>query len=583
MKRKLRVALVELYATQGGSLWAPRMRDLYSLFKLPSRAIDLLAAILERTGLAAVEAFNPLYGSPGKRIRAEDLRRLAAMDVVGISSITRTQPPSYQLAARLRELNPKIWILFGGPHVTALPEEALQHGDVVIRHEGDATIAELAMRFAEDLEAPVLEDVPGISFRDRRDGALHSNPDRPFLTDEELSDLPFPVFPPEVLKGIGNSVIISSRGCPFDCEFCAVITHFGARYRAMDAERTVELIEHTVRQTRKPIFFGDDNFHANPARTRQILEKVLSRGISMPPWGAQVRVEAARDTEALALMKRAGCQRVYVGFESINEETLKLFNKRSTREKNELAIRGFHQAGLAVHGMFVLGSDADTVDTVRETVRFAKRMMLDTAQFFCLTPLPGTPLSQRYGREGKVLSRHWHLYDAHHVTVRPERIAPHVLQDELIRGHMDYYSFREAGRFLMFSRTARVYNAGIRLAGKLLAARIGKQMQPYRDRLMALDHWSQELETRHRTLRDHLTNRIQELGKGLSQSTESLRASGEDFVRWLRESAASAPKEFFAYCQRQAARHLEKAQSLVVSPGVATSDHRALGKLPPGR
>ena len=561
--RKVRMGLVELYATRDGSLWSPRMKDLYSVVRLPSRAIDLLAAIVERTGLASVETFNPLYGSPGRRLCAEDFRKLASLDVVGISSITRTQPPSYELARRLKELNPNIWILFGGPHVTALPEEAFEHGDVVVRHEGDATVVDLAQRFAESLERPFFADVPGISYREN-DGAIHHNPDRPFLTNEELSSLPFPVYPSRVLKGISNSVIVSSRGCPFACDFCAVITHFGSRYRFMHPDRTVELIEHTLRQTRKAIFFGDDNFHANPSRTRAILEKVLEKGISMPTWGAQVRVEAAQDAEGMALMRRAGCRRVYVGFESVNEKTLKLFNKHSTLEKNEQAIRRFHEAGLAVHGMFVLGSDEDTVETVRETARFAKRMRLETAQFFSLTPLPGTPMSARYGLQEKVLSSHWHLYDAHHVTVRPEKIAPHLLQEELGRAHLDFYSWQEAFRYLLCSPD-RLYNAKVRIFGNALARKIGLQMRSYQERLKSLECWSQEMEVRYQRLGRLLSSRVQGLGKGLSIGTGSLHDSAEEFVRWLRSSAEAIPKEFLPYCQRQISSNSERIRTALSS------------------
>jgi radical SAM superfamily enzyme YgiQ (UPF0313 family) len=470
------------------------------------------------------------------------------MDVVGISSITRTQPPSYELARRLKELNPEIRILLGGPHVTAFPEEALQVGDVVVRREGDATIAELMERFATDSVDPFLGDILGISFRNRQGEVVH-NPERDFLTNVELGRLPFPDYPKSVLNGISHSVIVTSRGCPFHCDFCAVIAHFGSRYRFLEADRVVELIQHTLRQTRKPIFFGDDNFHARPVRTRAILEKILEKGISMPSWGAQVRVEAARNRDMLGLMKKAGCTRLYVGLESINEKTLSLFNKQSSCEKNEDAIRRFNEAGFSVHGMFVLGSDEDTVETVKETVKFAQRTMLGTAQFFSLTTLPGTPMTARYGEEGKILSRDWHLYDAHHVVVRPAKIDPHVLQRELSRAHMKFYSWKEALRHLLFSKD-RGYNAVIRILGNVLARKIHRQMKPYNKQLKALDLWSEEVESRYQRLVKQLGDKVQTLGKGISQTAGPVRISAEEFVRWLRTSLEKIPEEFLSYGQR---------------------------------
>ena len=110
MKEDLRIGLVELYATEDGTLFGSRLRDLYSLVKLPSRATELLAAILRKQGFASIKTFNPLYNRFRGRLHPQELKGLAGMDVVGISSITRTQPPSYELARRLKELNPKIRI-----------------------------------------------------------------------------------------------------------------------------------------------------------------------------------------------------------------------------------------------------------------------------------------------------------------------------------------------------------------------------------------------------------------------------------------------------------------------------------------
>ncbi len=562
--KDLRIGLIEPYATRDGTLWGPRMMDLYSMAHLPSRAIDLLAAILRNQGFASVVACNPLYNRHGGRLHPDELKRLAEMDLVGISSITRTQPPAYELARDLKSLNPKIWTVFGGPHVTALPEEALEYGDVVVRREGDASLVELVERLAEDREDPFLEDLQGISYRDRN-GCIHHNPDRPFLTSEALSALPFPVYPEAVREGINNNVVVTSRGCPFQCEFCAVISQFGSGYRYLDVDRSVELIEHTLRQAWKPIFFGDDNFNARPARTRAILEKILEKGIRMPWWGAQVRVEAAQDGELLSLMRRAGCTKVYVGFESINQESLDLFNKKTSREKNEDAVRRFHEAGLSIHGMFVLGSDADTVQTVRDTVAFAKRLKIGTAQFFALTPLPGTPMTARYVKEGKVLSRKWHLYDAHHVVIRPAKMTPYRLQQEIFRSHQDFYSCREAVRHLIHAPRERLYNARIRIIGGLLTLWVRSQVREYRRQLKALDAWSREVDDRYQGLWQEWGSRVQILGREISRSAEPVRASAEEFMRWLRKSLDPLPQEFLPYCQRYVRPKIETIRKLLLA------------------
>ncbi len=562
-KKDLRIGLVELYATNGGSLWDPKMKDLYSLVRLPSRAIELLAAILRQDGFSSVKTYNPNYNRFRGRFHPKELKELAEMDVVGLSAISRTQPPSYELARQLKELNPRIKIIFGGPHVTADPEEAVQYGDIIVRREGDATITELMERLLEDVQDPFLADVQGISYRDRQ-GECLNNPDRPFISSKALSALPFPEYPLEVRKNITYSMIVTSRGCPFECDFCSVISHFGSQYRFMNVERSVELIEHTLRQTQKPIFFGDDNFHARASRTKAVLEVILKKGLSMPPWGAQVRVEASQDSELLDLMRRAGCTRLYVGFESVNEKTLKLFNKKSSLAKNEEAIRRFHKKGFSLHGMFVLGSDEDTVETVRETVAFAKRMMLCSAQFFALLALPGTSMTAKYLKNGKVINKAWHQYDAHRVTIKPAKITPHILQEELNQANLDFYSWKEAARHLLYSED-KLYNAKLRILGNILTRKICHQMQPYCQELKMLTDWSEEVDGRYQSLCGKMAGMIQHQGREPIQTSPSGRTAVEDFVNWLPHSLESLPKEFLPYCQGVGSSKIEALRTMLNS------------------
>ena len=147
------------------------------------------------------------------------------------------------------------------------------------------------------------------------------------------------------------------------------------------------------------IFFVDDNFVVNKKRTKRILERKIREGLGME-WSAQMRAEAAEDPELLRLMRDSNCFNVYVGFESFNPRTLALYNKRMEVDRIHRSIDLFHKYRIKVHGMFVLGSDADDIDSVRHTVRLTKKLGIDTAQFMILTPIPGTTLTKSSSPKG---------------------------------------------------------------------------------------------------------------------------------------------------------------------------------------
>ena len=242
-------------------------------------------------------------------------------------------------------LNPRVKILFGGPHPTALPEESLQFGDVVVTHEGDYTLPLLLERLEDNLAGPASRRPAGGELS--RPGWRNHPQSGPSLPDQRrtLRACLFPSIPTAINRGITHNVVNTSRGCPYECEFCSVIENFGRGFRFLSDDAAVALIRHTIQLNGKPIFFGDDIFAANRARTTRMLERLLAEGVKMPRWFAQVRVETAQDRELLRLMKRANCAMVFVGLESVNEETLKLFKKHSTLEKNRARHRRLQRSG----------------------------------------------------------------------------------------------------------------------------------------------------------------------------------------------------------------------------------------------
>jgi radical SAM superfamily enzyme YgiQ (UPF0313 family) len=234
---------------------------------------------------------------------------------------------------------------------------------------------------------------------------------------------------------------------------------FGRKYRFRSTEAVLgELAGHDL--TGRHVFFYDDNFTANPSRARHLLEAMIAARLT-PRWSTQVHTDCARHEGLLPLMRRAGCDMVYVGFESINPRTLRLYDKAQTVEAMEQAVAAIHEAGISVHGMFVFGSDADDEVTIRETARWAKVNELDTVQFLILTPLPGTRVFEDLQRAGRLLSRDWALYDTHHVVFRPAGMSPLALQTETLRAQGTFYSveqvLRSALRGQKFNALIRAY------------------------------------------------------------------------------------------------------------------------------
>ena len=490
----MKITLVELPATQNGKLFEKPAQDVYSLFYLPSRAIDLLRAILEDHGYADIETINPRFNKRREVLSEEQLERLYSSDIVGISSITRTIPQSYELADLIREKNPEASIVFGGPHVTALPGEALEHCDFVVRNEGDITFPELVARIADAEGAPELADIRGISYRDASCSVV-STPDREFTSDEQLDGLPLPVYDRDTLEKTRYVTINTSRGCPYKCEFCSVVSQFGSKYRVMSIDKTIAYIKHVIEEKKGTgkysIFFGDDHFAANTARTRKLLQRIIDEIPDMPRWSAQVRVETAHDAELLKLMKQAGCFKVYIGFESIDEETLKAWNKRQDLEKIKQAIRLYHRAGISIHGMFVFGSDYDTEETVRKTVDFANTMNIDTVQFVSLLPLPGTPLCRKYEEQNKILTKEWHKYSGHQVIVNPKNLSPYKLQKSMLSALRRYYNLPKALKQLF--RTDRGIskrnNFVLRIMGMALRYLSRQEVKEHSRRLKIVDRF----------------------------------------------------------------------------------------------
>jgi radical SAM superfamily enzyme YgiQ (UPF0313 family) len=390
---------------------------------LPRLGLPIIAAALVQQG-HDVLVYNPTMAPI-------DWADVNTSDLVGLSSTTSTATTAYRFADDLRARG--IPTVIGGSHVTFMADEALEHADYVARGEGGE---ELMLELVEALRGErELDSVAGLSFK--RDGLAVHNPTREACAD--LDTLPFPDL--RLVVGgdrIKTVPIMTSWGCPFDCTFCSVTAMFGKKYRFRSAENVIAELKNKRPEL---IFFYDDNFAAHKKRLKKLLRMMIDEGLAVP-WSAQVRTDVARDPELLGLMRDSGCHLVYLGLESVNQDTLDNFEKAQTVDDIRRAVKVLHEYGIKSHGMFVLGADTDDVQTVRDTVAFAKDNRIDTVMLNILTPLPGTQQFREMDEEGRIFDKRWELYDAHHVVFEPRRMTPYELQIETLRGYARFYSLR---------------------------------------------------------------------------------------------------------------------------------------------
>jgi len=418
----------------------------YSRVCIPRLGSVLLATIMRAKGYDVrvyIEDIHPV-----------DMDEVQSADLVAISAITSTAPQSYRLADTVRRAG--AIAVMGGTHTSFLPEEGMAHADFVVRGEGEFAFQELV----DAIQAgDGLAKIHNLTYR--ADGRIVHNPERPKIPNLDVN--PIPDY--HLITGWKPGGVISvatSRGCPFSCTFCSVPGMYGHAFRTHSIDRVWQ--ELALHKGNLYTFFADDIFTANKKRCKDLLRGMIARGLT-PQWGAQVRTETVDDPELLQLMRDANCFNVYVGFESINPRTLKLFQKKQDLAKIERSIDRFHTHNIRIHGMFVVGSDEDDLETIDATAEFALKHDIDSIQFMILTPIPGSPdWDTLYAKGDKyVISRNWSFYDGHHVVHQPRRISPYELQVATIAAMGKFYSWRGITQKLL---KRDLYYATIRYWGK---------------------------------------------------------------------------------------------------------------------
>jgi len=334
--------------------------------------------------------------------------------IVGLSVVSENYVSTLQFCEAIKEWNSDTTTVLGGPHVTFLDKEACNNKcvDIVVRNEGEITFLELANYFiGNNLKSKPnsLNDIRGITFSDTSEEIVRTVK-RPFI--ENLDLLPFPA---RDLINMDDYLvqggIITSRGCPGACIFCAASALSGGKYRMRSVDNVLEEIEHL----RNVYGYGhiqllDDTFTAVPERTEEFCKKKNEKGLEFK-WYCESRVDVG-SYDLFKKMAESGCFEVQFGVESGSQEVLDSIRKNVTLEQIENSVRWAREAGISdIICSFMLGHYTDTHDSVQQTISFAEHLHDDYGVypiFSMNTIYPGTYMFKNYEKLGvKIHTTDW--------------------------------------------------------------------------------------------------------------------------------------------------------------------------------
>lgn len=421
-----------------------------SIFRFPPLGVSYIAASLQKAGHDVHLIDCTFLG------KTEALEKALAVraEVVGVYCMVTMVDECTWFAEQLR-LHSKL-LVAGGPLPTCDPEPFLKHFDVVVRGEGELTMDELLQAHGD---GSALESIPGIVYRTDPEwpakGRLVYTPERKFSKD--LDRIPFPAramlpntsYIRQGMKKYGYSIttVMSTRGCPYRCEFCSNVV-FGGSYRERSPENVVDEIETALALGYDRISFADDVFTMKMERVVSVCREITRRGLHFN-WECLGRVDAL-DYPTAREMKAAGCTRIFFGIESGNEQMLERINKKITLDEARRAVNSAHQAGLQVGAFFILCYPGDTDDTVLETLHFATSLSLDYLGLSMPYPLPGTDL---YQRTRERINRDWHPDESpfgSHVLIFDADFSETKMWFGIMKGHAQFEIKKRTGKLAPF-------------------------------------------------------------------------------------------------------------------------------------
>jgi anaerobic magnesium-protoporphyrin IX monomethyl ester cyclase len=396
----------------------------------PPLGISYVAAAFEAAG-AEVEIFDYIvtrYSKDKLRERLEAFRP----DVVGTGSVTLNFNAAAQILQTVKEIDPGIVTVMGGPHVSFDAVDTLRAYsgiDLIVRGEGERTIAELTAAGFQHSALPVIR---GIAYREN--GSVLMTDPRELIAD--LNTLPLParhLLPLSRYRAMGYPIsMITSRGCPYQCIFCQGRRMVGSKLRQRKTAAVIEEIQDILSYGFDRINIADDLFVSDKQMVMDVCTEIRNRGLKFT-WSAFARVNTV-DQETLDIMKDTGCDAISFGVESGSQKILDTAKKKITLDQVRRAVAMCKKADLKVHASFIIGLPGETADTLKESKAFAEELGVYYG-YHLLSPFPGTTVREKVDDfDLEILTHDWRLYDANHAIVKTAALDP----DDILRFSQEY-------------------------------------------------------------------------------------------------------------------------------------------------
>lgn len=333
-------------------------------------------------------------------------------NLVGISCMTANAPRAYELCREFKKRGKTV--ILGGVHPSILPDEAMQHADCVVVGEAEGVWETLLIDFQHN---------------NLKRKYHNPTPDLGKYVPKDFSKM--------IKKGFFNLIpIMTTRGCPYKCDFCCVSNLFGEKIRHIPIENVVRDIQESGSRR---FMFLDDNIIGHPKYAKELFRAIKPLNIK---WVGQASISLLiEDEELLQLAADSGCKVLFFGIESVSEEELKTMRKAIKEIKNlESAFKKIKKMGILVLASMIFGFDNDTKETFHETVRFLIKNNISLATFNVLTPYPGTKVYDKLKSENRLITKEWMYYDHNTVVFKPMNMTALELQIGKTNAKKRFYS-----------------------------------------------------------------------------------------------------------------------------------------------